>query len=238
MFPLGLAVISMLYATVGQAGGTAFLGLMVFAALPPTEMRPTALALNVAVATYSTWVLNRNRVVDWTMLRPLLFSSTPMALGGGLIVLRDYIYRPMTGSLLLLAGAVMALRRDRATDHDRQMPLWGTASVGAIVGLVSGLTGVGGGVFLAPTLIALNWASPKQATALSSPFILVNSAVGLAGVLLAGQVPSLHFGSYTIAALGGSITGTAIGLKWLGQTATRVILAGVLFAAGIQMVLV
>ena len=238
MFSLGVAVVSLLYATVGQAGGTALLGLMAFAALPPTEMRPTALALNVVVATYSTWVFNRNRVVDWPMLRPLLFSSTPMALGGGLIVLGDYIYKPMTGILLLLAGAVMTLRRDRATDQDRQIPLWGTVSVGAIVGLISGLTGVGGGVFLAPTLIALNWASPKQTTALSSPFILANSTVGLVGVLFAGQVPSLHLGSYAIAALGGSITGTAIGLKWLGQTATRFILAGVLFAAGIQMVLV
>jgi uncharacterized protein len=109
--------------------------------------------------------------------------------------------------------------------------------VGAVIGLISGTTGVGGGVFLAPTLIALQWASPKQTAALSAPFILANSAVGLVGVVLAGQFPSSQFGLYALAALGGAVIGTAIGLRWLGQAATRFILAGILLAAGIQLVL-
>ena len=88
----------------------------------------------------------------------------------------------------------------------------GAMGVGAVVGLISGLTGVGGGVFLAPILIALRWASPKQTAALSAPFILANSAVGLVGVLFAGQLPSSHFFLYAAAALGGAVVGTAIGL--------------------------
>jgi uncharacterized membrane protein YfcA len=112
----------------------------------------------------------------------------------------------------------------------------GAMGVGAVVGLISGLTGVGGGVFLAPVLIALRWASPKQTAALSAPFILANSAVGLVGVLFAGQLPSSHFFLYAAAALGGAVVGTAIGLRWLGQTTTRFILAGILLAAGIQLV--
>src|SRR6185437_9720485 len=78
--------ISLLYATVGQAGGTAFLALMAFAAFPPNEMRPTALALNIVAATYSTWAFNRKRVVDWQKLKPLLLASLPGAFIGGLIV--------------------------------------------------------------------------------------------------------------------------------------------------------
>ncbi|MFB9264623.1 sulfite exporter TauE/SafE family protein [Bradyrhizobium erythrophlei] len=237
MFSLLFAIISLLYTTVGQAGGTAFLALMAFAALPPTQMRPTALALNIVVATYSTWVFNRNKVIDWTMLRPLVLSSMPTALAGGLIVLGEHIYRTLTGVVLLLAGAAMILRRGHAADRNRETPLWGAVSVGAAIGLVSGLTGVGGGVFLAPTLIAMNWASPKQTAAVSAPFILANSTVGLVGVLFTGQFPSLHLGLYAIAALGGAIAGTAIGLKWLGQTAISFILAAILLAAGVQLIL-
>jgi uncharacterized membrane protein YfcA len=137
--------------------------------------------------------------------------------------------------VLLLAGAATILRRHGAETPDREAPLWGVVGVGAIVGLVSGLTGVGGGVFLAPTLIALRWASPKQTAALSAPFILPNSSVGLVGVLFSGQLPSPHFGLYAAAALGGAAVGTAIGLRWLSQTATRYVLAAILLAAGLEL---
>ncbi len=141
-----------------------------------------------------------------------------------------------TGVVLLLGGAAMILRREHPADPDRETPLWGAISIGAVVGLVSRLTGVGGGVFLAPILIAFRWASPKQTAALSAPFILANSAVGLVGVLFAGQLPSPHVGLYAMASLGGAVIGTAIGLRWLRQTSTRLILAGILLVGGIQLV--
>jgi uncharacterized membrane protein YfcA len=235
LFALLFGVISLLYATVGQAGGTAFLALMAFAAFPASEMRPTALGLNIIAATYSTWVFNRKKVVDWEKLRPLLLASLPTALVGGFIVLDESVYKTTTGIVLLIAGAVTMLRPAPAVEPDRQTPLWGAVSVGAVVGLVSGLTGVGGGVFLAPALIALHWASPRQTAALSAPFILANSAVGLIGALFSGQTPSSHFGFYAVAALGGAIVGTAIGLRWLSQTATRLVLAAILLAAGFQL---
>ncbi|MDE2471821.1 MAG: sulfite exporter TauE/SafE family protein [Bradyrhizobium sp.] len=234
MFALLFGIISLLYATVGQAGGTAFLALMTFASFAPSEMRPTALALNIVAATYSTWAFNRNKAIDWRKLWILLASSMPTALLGGLIVLDERIYKTTTGVVLLIAGAVTILGRDEAASPDRNAPLWGAASVGGVVGLISGLTGVGGGVFLAPTMIALHWASPKQTAALSAPFILANSSVGLIGTLFAGQLPSSHLIQYAVAALAGAIVGTAIGLRWLGQAPTRFILAGILLAAGMQ----
>jgi uncharacterized membrane protein YfcA len=85
-------------------------------------------------------------------------------------------------------------------------------------------------------LIGLCWASPRQTAALSSPFILANSVVGLAATLFVGQLPDPHVGWYAMAALGGSIVGTTVGLKWLSQAATKLMLAGILFAAGIQLV--
>jgi len=229
--------ISLLYATVGQAGGTAFLALMAFAAFPPSEMRPTALALNIVAAAYSTWVFNRKRVVDWSKLKPLLLSSLPGAFIGGLIVLDEHLYKATTGVVLLLAGVTMIFRRERIDEPHHETSLWGVCLTGASVGLISGLTGVGGGVFLAPILIALYWATPKQTAALSAPFILANSIVGLMAVLYAGQLPSSHFVLYAAAALGGAIAGTTIGLKWFSEAVTRYMLAAILLAAGVQLLI-
>ncbi|MBB4380281.1 sulfite exporter TauE/SafE family protein [Bradyrhizobium sp. SBR1B] len=236
MASLLIAAISLLYTSVGQAGGTAFLSLMAFFDMSSTEMRATALGLNIVVAAYSTWIFNRNKVVEWLILRPLLLSSMPASLAAGLIVLAEHTYKILTGLVLLLASAVMIMQRERAADRACETPLRASVSVGAVLGLVSGLTGVGGGVFLAPTLIALNWASPKQAVALSPPFILANSTVGFVGALFTGQFPSPNLALYTISALAGAVAGTIISLKWLNPRGIRFVLVAVLLAAGIRLV--
>jgi uncharacterized membrane protein YfcA len=230
-------VVSLLYATVGQAGGTAFLALMAFASFPSNEMRPTALLLNIVAATYSTWIFNRGSLVDWTKLKPLLIASLPTAFLGGFIVLDEHVYKIVTGLLLLSAAIILVFRRSRDGEPDRQTPLWGAVSVGAMVGFVSGLTGIGGGVFLAPILIALHWASPKQTAALSAPFILANSAVGLAGAMARGQIAAPETWVYAIAALAGAMIGTTIALRWLSQTVTRYVLAAILATAALQLLL-
>ena len=235
MFSLPFGAVSLLYATVGQAGGTAFLALMALASFPSNEMRPTALLLNIVAASYSTWLFNRGSLVDWAKLRPLLLASLPTALVGGFIVLDEHLYKTVTGLVLLLAAAILTLRRAHDGERDRPTPLWGAISIGAAVGFVSGLTGVGGGVFLAPLLIALQWASPKQTAALSAPFILANSVVGLAGAMYAGQTPSADTWLFTLAVFGGAIIGTIVGLRWVSQTMTRYVLAAILGAAGVQL---
>ena len=104
--------VSLLYATVGQAGGTAFLAVMAFASFAPNEMRPTALLLNIVAATYSTWVFNRESLVDWEKLRPLLVSLLPTALVGGFIVLDEKIYNIVTGVVLMIAAVILLVRRN------------------------------------------------------------------------------------------------------------------------------
>ena len=111
MLPLLFGAVSLLYATVGQAGGTAFLAVMAFASFAPNEMRPTALLLNIAAATYSTWVFNRGSLVDWAKLRPLLVASLPTALVGGFIVLDEKIYNIVTGVVLLIAAVILLVRQ-------------------------------------------------------------------------------------------------------------------------------
>src|SRR5215469_3459601 len=235
MLALLFGAISLLYATVGQAGGTSFLALMALASFSPSAMRPTALMLNIVASTYSTWLFNRGKFVDWAKLTPLLASSVPTALVGGLIVLGERSYKTVTGLVLLLAAMVLAFREAHDGQTDRLIPLWGAIVIGAAVGFVSGLTGVGGGVFLAPILIALHWASPRQTAALSSPFIWANSVVGLAGAVYVGQTPSVDTWLYALAALAGAMVGTIVGLR-LSQMTTRYLLAAILGAAGIQLV--
>lgn len=235
MLSLLFGAISLLYATVGQAGGTAFLAVMAFASFPSNEMRPTALLLNIVAATYSTWLFNRGSLVDWAKLRPFLLASLPTALVGGFIVLDERFYKTVTGLILLFAATILALRRADDSKPDRPIWFWGAISIGAAVGFVSGLTGVGGGVFLAPILIASHRASPKQTAALSAPFILANSVVGLAGALYAGQAPTADTWLFVLAALAGAMIGAIVGLRWLSQTTTRYILAVILGAAGVQL---
>jgi uncharacterized membrane protein YfcA len=229
------ALVSLLYATVGQAGGTAFLALMAFASFPPNEMRPTALLLNIVAATYSTWLFNRGSHIDWGKLKPLLIASLPTTLAGASIVLAEDVYHAVTGCVLMLAAVVLMIGRSNGDAPDRVTPLWAAISTGAGIGFVSGVTGVGGGVFLAPLLVGMRWASPKQTAALSAPFILGNSAVGLLGTLHVGQMPSTQTWLYALGALAGAMAGTTIGLRWLSQRATRYILAAVLGSAGIQL---
>jgi uncharacterized membrane protein YfcA len=131
---------------------------------------------------------------------------------------------------------VLASRKTQDGENDRPTPLLGAIITGAAVGFASGLTGVGGGVFLAPILIALHWASPRQTAALSAPFILANSIVGLAGALYVGQTLAAQTWQYALATLAGAMIGATVGLRWLSQTITRYTLAVILVAAGIQLV--
>jgi uncharacterized membrane protein YfcA len=230
-----IGCVSLLYATAGQAGGTAFLAIMAFAAFPAVEMRATALLLNIGAAGYSTWRLHRRGAIDSNLLLPLTVPSLVTAFAGGLLVLAGQTYFVLTGLLLIAAAALMAFKRTADVAEARQVHFLPAAGVGAGAGFISGLTGVGGGVFLTPVLIASGWASPKRATALSPPFILCNSVVGLVGVLLAGQTLAPGTFLYSVAALAGAIAGTAIGLRWMSERTTRYVLAAILLFAGIRL---
>jgi uncharacterized membrane protein YfcA len=229
-----IACVSLLYATVGQAGGTAFLAVMAFASFPPVEMRPTALLLNIVAAGYATWRLHQRAAIDRTLLLPLTIPSLATAFAAGLLVLGGQVYFILTGVLLVVAAALMVFRRTADTVAARPIHLLPAAALGAGAGFVSGLTGVGGGVFLTPLLIGFGWASPRRAAGLSPPFILCNSVVGLAGVLLAGQHLAPATLLYSVGALFGAVIGTTIGLRWMSERATRYVLAVVLLFAGVR----
>jgi uncharacterized membrane protein YfcA len=230
-----IGVVSLLYATAGQAGGTAFIAVMSFAGFPASELRPTALLLNIIAAGYATWWAHRKSIIETQLLLPLLLPSVVTAFIGGLLALNTRAYFVLTGLLLLTAALLMIFKR--TTDREvRPIQLGPTVVVGAGAGFVSGLTGVGGGVFVAPVLIGLGWASPRQAAALSPPFILCNSIVGLLGVLIAGQRAASGTPLYSVATVAGASIGAAVGFRWMSERAIRYVLALILLFAGLRMV--
>jgi uncharacterized membrane protein YfcA len=232
-----IAAISLLYSTVGQAGGTAFLAVMAFASFSPSEMRPTSLLLNIVAAGYATWRLHQNGAIDWRMFTRLAVPSLPAAFSGGLLVLDGRPYFILTGLLLLVAAGLLLLKRLGDTAVARPMTAQWTALAGGGIGFLSGITGVGGGVFLAPLLVVLGWASAKRAGALSAPFILANSTLGIAGVYLAGQQLAPGVALYAAAAIFGAALGTTIGVRWMSEWTTRAVLAAILLFAGFQLLL-
>jgi uncharacterized membrane protein YfcA len=235
MLTLALGAVSLLYSTVGQAGGTGFLAVMAFTAFPVDQMRPTALLLNIVAAAYATWHLERGKLIPWAMLKPLLLASLPTAFIGGLLVLDERQYHLVTGLVLLAAAAIPFLRREREPGQQARASWQNAAATGAAVGFVSGLTGIGGGVFLAPLVIGFGWASPKQTAVLSPPFILANSVVGLMATWYVAQTPAGQTWLYAGAVLVGAVVGTVVGLRYLSQTATRYLLVAILAAAGLQL---
>jgi hypothetical protein len=231
-----IGAVSLLYATAGQAGGTAFVAVMGLAAFPAAQMRPTALLLNVVAAGYATWRLRTSGALNHRTFAPLAIPSVAAAFVGGLLVLDERVYSVLTGSLLLAAGVLLVVKRN-AIRRARQPEPNLVALAGAATGLLSGLTGVGGGVFLAPLLIGLGWTSAREAAAISPPFIFCNSAVGLAGVLLSGQVASSLTPLYGSAALTGAVIGSAIARHSMSERATRIVLAALLTFAGLRLAL-
>jgi hypothetical protein len=232
-----MACVSLLYATAGQAGGTAFVAVMAVAAFPAAEMRPTALLLNVIAAGYATWRLHQNAAIDRKVLVLVTIPSMVTAFGGGLLVLRGQVYFALTGLVLVAAGVLMIVGRGADSIEAKSVTPFPAGLAGAASGFLSGLSGVGGGVFLTPLIIALGWASPKRAAALSPPFILCNSAVGLVGVLIAGQKLTSDASLYAVAALAGAVIGSTIALNWMSERATRYVLAAILLFAGLRLLL-
>ena len=229
-------VIATLYTTVGHAGASGYLAIMAIAGLAPEVMRPTALALNILVATITVYRFRRARFFSWHGLWPFLLGSVPLAAAGGALRLVAGTYYLLVG-IVLLASAMLLVWRTfgKGFRHDEQgisvnkviaVPL------GALIGLLSGLTGTGGGIFLSPIMLVLGWAGPKTAAGIAAPFIWVNSVAALiAGSLSAGTLPA-EIPWFAAAAVAGALAGTWLGLSKLSQRGLIITLALVMLVAG------
>jgi uncharacterized membrane protein YfcA len=181
---IGLAAVAFLYASVGHAGASGYIAVLALAGMAPGQIKPLALILNTAVASVGCWNFLRAGLLPWRSIGPLYVLAVPGAFLGGWLNLPSLWFQRLVGLVLLFSAWRLGNQR-----HDppclRQPSRALLAVAGGGLGLLAGLTGTGGGVFLTPLLLFCRWCSTRQAAAVSVLFILCNSLAGLAGLLLA-----------------------------------------------------
>ncbi len=241
LLALGMLVAAFLYAAVGHGGASAYIAAMAIAGVAPAEMRPIALILNVLVSSLATYKFWRAGHFRWTLFWPFAVVSIPFAYLGGAITLPGTAYKVLVGVVLLYAGWQLwwSARRGEEARPQRRLPVPLAMAVGAVLGVLSGLTGVGGGIFLSPILLLFGWAGTKQTSAVAAPFILVNSLAALAAGFVRNPTPPPDYAWWLMAAvLIGGWAGAEYGSRRFANPLIRQVLAVVLGIAGGKMVLV
>lgn len=226
---------ALLYSSVGHAGASGYLAVMAFIGLAPAVMRPTALVLNLLVATIGARAFIAAGHLRWSLAWPFLLASMPMAYLGGRLSLPVETYRTVVGVVLLLSAVRLVVQLRALDVAGREPPRSVALLVGAALGFLAGLTGVGGGIFLSPLLLLAGWANLRTTAATSVIFILANSAAGLLGQWDAlGQLPDATWQWAVAVAMGGTL-GSWLGARRLPAPAIRMLLAAVLVVAGVKL---
>ncbi len=229
----------LLYSSVGHAGASGYLAAMALFGLAPDVMKPTALTLNILVATIATVQFYRAGYFSWKTFWPFAISSIPFAFMGGALSLPGSIYKQIVGFVLLFAAYHFFKQRQMAAvNSTKPMPIPAAIIAGAGIGLLSGTVGVGGGIFLTPLILYMGWAGTKQTAAVSAAFILMNSISGLAGHLSSMESLPSEIYVWGLAALLGGIIGSGLGSRKFTNAMIYNLLAVILVIAGIKFVLV
>jgi hypothetical protein len=232
-------IAAILYSAVGHAGASGYLAAMAFMGVAPDTMKPTALVLNLIVASIALARFLGAGYFSWRLLWPFALGSVPFAFIGGAVTLPGHWYKTLAGIVLLIAAARLLWERPTTaarTAHDR-VPVLLAVLCGAAIGLLSGLTGTGGGVFLSPLLLFTGWAGTRETGGVSAAFIFMNSAAGLAGTLAGVQQLPPSIGVWACAVVAGGVIGSELGSRRIGMPVFRVALALVLTVAGGKLIL-
>jgi uncharacterized membrane protein YfcA len=232
---LAVFIVAVLYSSVGHGGASGYLAVMALFGTLPEVTRPTALILNLFVASIAFVQFYRAGHFDWRIFLPFAAGSIPMAFVGGGVHLPTTVYKIILGICLFLAAIRLALNL-KSEKEVRAPQIWICLLIGGILGLVSGLVGVGGGIFLTPILLLMNWTETKKAAGISALFILVNSISGLAGNY--AQVLKLPASVYVwiMAAIIGGIIGATLGSYRFNSLVLRRVLAVGLTIAGAKLI--
>ena len=231
--------VAFFYSSVGHGGATGYLAALALVGVAPASAKVAVLIANVLVASVAWWRFYRARYSDWKILFSFAVASIPCAFLGSKFQISPSLYKLVLGAVLTAAGVILLLRARWQTDDVavRQV-FWPVALlVGAALGFLAGLTGIGGGVFLSPVLYFFRWVKPKTTGGIAAGFIVLNSIAGLAG---AGWEKITHAGPLlwlTVPAVIGALLGAHFGARrWSSVTFSRV-LAGVLIFAGGKLLL-
>jgi hypothetical protein len=212
---------------------------MALAGVDAAVMKPAALVLNLTVAAIATLRFARAGHFSWPLLWPFAVTSVPLAFVGGAIQLPGHWYKQAVGLVLLFAALRLFLdaRRQNHGAHHHRPPLAAAMPSGAAIGLLAGLTGTGGGIFLSPLLLFTGWSGTRESGGVSAAFILLNSASGLAGngTSIGALPPDVWLWSGIVVV--GGLIGSEIGSRRAAVTTFRRLLAAVLVVAGVKLLL-
>lgn len=183
--PIIFFAIAFFYSSVGFGGGSSYLAILSLVMVEFYEIRTLALLLNLLVVSIGTIVFIKNKVFDWKLFWPFILFSIPMAFIGAQLQLSQRLFFLILGTSLILAALFMGLQVIQRNEENKSLSWHNRGLIGVFIGLLSGIAGIGGGIFLSPTLNLLGWANPRRVASLASIFILVNSASGLIGLIVA-----------------------------------------------------
>jgi uncharacterized protein len=231
------AIIAFIYASVGFGGGSSYLAVLVFYSLPFKETRLIALVCNIIVVTGGTLVFVKHKQVDWKKIIPLVLAGVVMAFIGARLKLGQQTFFILLGFSLIIASILLWVKTKTNTAIKNSKPsFFRDAVLGGSIGLLSGMVGIGGGIFLSPLLNLMRWDTPKKIAATASVFILVNSIGGIAGQL-SQFTPDMNYTRVIllgIAVLIGGQIGSRIGVIKFNQQVVKRLTAILVFFAGIE----
>ncbi|MBC3786682.1 sulfite exporter TauE/SafE family protein [Spirosoma utsteinense] len=225
IFLICLFAVGFVYASVGHGGASGYLATMALFGVAPMLLKPSALLLNLFVSTVSFIQFYRAGYFKWEKFWPFAVASVPLAFLGAKIPLSDTLYRQLLAACLLLVVVRLVWTIRGQEEETRSVPLGAGLVTGGVIGLLSGMIGIGGGIILSPLMLLLRWARLKEVAATSALFIFVNSLSGLFGLLSKGYAPDPSLYSWIAAAFAGGLLGGYFGSHRFAVPTLRYLLA-------------
>lgn len=232
-----LFVVALLYSSVGHGGASGYLALMAIFGFAPELMKSSALILNLFVSLTSFLLFFKGGHFNWKLFLPFALTSVPASFWGSTIHIDPVLYKKILGVLLLFPVIRFFFYPNPSAENRKPSNFLLSLVIGASIGFLSGLIGIGGGIILSPILLLLMWSDQKQTAAISALFIFVNSLAGLAGQYSKGiYVDSSMFG-FVVVAFTGGLVGAWLGSLKFDQRILKYTLATVLLMASLKLIL-
>lgn len=240
LLSVAFLITALVYAAVGQAGASGYIAIMGLAGFGPLAMKTTARSLNLLVAGIGSALFLRAGRLSWSDVWPFAVLGFPFSLLGGAVHLPDRVYFPFVGSVLILSGLQMArtalVGKTAGPEAPVTPPFAAALATGAVIGFVSGTTGTGGGVFLAPIILTMNWGTARQTAATTAVYNLLNSFAALIGAHAAWDNIPQSIPAWLIAVAVGGTIGAYIGSRHLSERWLRGTLSLLLLLSGIKLI--